>query len=219
MEKSKTSVSEFDDDYDGIPAYEQIYAPQGLYKHTDSTAIQKFLKTLRKPLTYSMSASKTSTEVDIIHIHAVTLSAHEEGLGRNKAKKNWNSQIMLRLLDQSIFGTGEESTRHFQDTFDTITDHFPDYEESPFVQENSLMIGAKTKHGIQQNRAVVGHNLKIAWNLMRFYAEMPKEKYLQIAENCNSDARKGYDSQRFGWYDVVERVLGKMKVSSLCLAR
>ena len=45
---------------------------------------------------------------------------------------------------------------------------------------------------------------------MRFYAEIGKDKYVEIAEKIASLMPKvGYDTQRFGWYDVVERVLGE----------
>jgi len=55
---------------------------------------------------------------------------------------------------------------------------------------------------------VVGHNLKIAWNLMRMYAQKPKDSYRQLAEKiAEIMPAKGSDQQRGGWYDVVERVL------------
>src|SRR5581483_7287013 len=69
----------------------------------------------------------------------------------------------------------------------TIEEHFKDYAHSPFVQEKFFEDWSPdTSWGWQQNRAVVGHNLKIAWNLMRSV---------------------GSDRQRGGWYDVVERTL------------
>jgi mannose/cellobiose epimerase-like protein (N-acyl-D-glucosamine 2-epimerase family) len=62
--------------------------------------------------------------------------------------------------------------------------------------------------GWQQDRAVVGHNLKIAWNLMRIQHARPSEKYVALARKIAGlmpDA--GSDRQRGGWYDVVERTL------------
>lgn len=45
---------------------------------------------------------------------------------------------------------------------------------------------------------------------MRFYSEMGKEQYLEMAQKIASLMPDvGYDKQRFGWYDVVERVLGQ----------
>jgi mannose/cellobiose epimerase-like protein (N-acyl-D-glucosamine 2-epimerase family) len=65
-----------------------------------------------------------------------------------------------------------------------------------------------TGWGWQQNRAVVGHNLKIAWNLMRMHSLKPKEDYVGLARKI-SDLMPdvGSDRQRGGWYDVVERTL------------
>ncbi len=63
--------------------------------------------------------------------------------------------------------------------------------------------------GWQQNRAVIGHNLKIAWNLMRINALAPKDKYVALARKiADLMPFAGEDRQRGGWYDVVERVLG-----------
>ena len=214
-EEQKLLVSEFDDDYDCIPAYEQIYALAGPVQTYRLNGDPEILKDTEKTVDLFDECFKDKEKGGYYsHIHAVTLSAHEEGLGRNKAKKNWNSvgDHAPAYLINLYLATGEERYKKFlEDTFDTITDHFPDYDESPFVQEKFFDDWSKDQTwGWQQNRAVVGHNLKIAWNLMRFYAEMPKDKYVEIAEKIASlMPDKGYDSQRFGWYDVVERVLGE----------
>jgi hypothetical protein len=61
--------------------------------------------------------------------------------------------------------------------------------------------------GWQQNRAVVGHNLKIAWNLIRQQSLTPKDEYLAFAKKiAELMPAAGSDQQRGGWYDVVERV-------------
>jgi hypothetical protein len=63
-------------------------------------------------------------------------------------------------------------------------------------------------HLWQQNRGVVGHNLKIAWNLMRMVGLKPKEKYEALARRIAAEMPKvGMDRQRGGWYDVMERCL------------
>lgn len=94
-------------------------------------------------------------------------------------------------------------------TFDTIEKRFPDYDHSPFVQERFYQDWSHdTTWGWQQNRAVVGHNLKIAWNLMRMHHLRPKENYAVLAEQiAKIMPAVGSDQQRGGWYDVVERVL------------
>ena len=213
-EEQKLIVSEFGDDYDCIPAYEQIYALAGPVQTYRLTGDPRILADAEKTVDLFDECFKDDEKGGYYsHIHAVTLSAHEESLGRNKAKKNWNSvgDHAPAYLINLWLATGEERYKKMlEETFDTITAHFPDYENSPFVQEKFFDDWSKDQSwGWQQNRAVVGHNLKIAWNLMRFYAEMSKEEYLDIAKKiANLMPKVGYDNQRFGWYDVVERVLG-----------
>ena len=93
-------------------------------------------------------------------------------------------------------------------TFDTIVEHFPDYENSLFVQEKFFEDWSYDQHHMwQQNRGVVGHNLKIAWNLMRMYGLMPKDEYEALARTIGEKIPEvGQDRQRGGWYDVMERV-------------
>lgn len=214
-EEQKLLVSEFGDDYDCIPAYEQIYALAGPVQTYRITGDPQILIDAEKTVDLFDECFKDNEKGGYYsHIHAVTLSAHDESLGRNQAKKNWNSvgDHAPAYLINLWLATGEERYKTMlEETFDTITSHFPDYEESPFVQEKFFDDWSKDQTwGWQQNRAVVGHNLKIAWNLMRFYAESGKEKYISVAKKIASLMPKvGYDNQRFGWYDVVERVLGK----------
>ncbi len=94
------------------------------------------------------------------------------------------------------------------DTADTITEHFQDYENSPFVQEKFMDDWSHDETwGWQQNRGVVGHNLKIAWNLMRIYSRAQKEGYVEFAKKiAEVMPQTGMDVQRFGWYDVMERM-------------
>ena len=68
---------------------------------------------------------------------------------------------------------------------------------------------------------MVGHNLKIAWNLMRMYGLMPKELYESVARRIAEEMPKvGQDRQRGGWYDVMERkVAPGRRAASLRLPR
>lgn len=95
------------------------------------------------------------------------------------------------------------------DTGDTIAERFPDYENSAFVQEKFHADWSPDRQwGWQQNRAVVGHNLKIAWNLMRMVNLSKNEKYVEIAKKiAELMPQHGGDAQRGGWYDVVDRAL------------
>jgi mannose/cellobiose epimerase-like protein (N-acyl-D-glucosamine 2-epimerase family) len=211
--ETKLFSSEFSDDYDAIPMYEQIYALAGPIQTfrvtgdpriTDDTEgtlrlFEKFFRDYDQGGYYS-------------HLDPILLSPHHESLQFNASRKNWNSvgDHAPAYLVNLYLATGEE--RHLdmlERTFDTIADHFPDYENSPFVNERFMRDWSHDlEHTWQQNRAVVGHNLKIAWNLMRMYSQRPKQSYLELAEKiANIMPAVGSDQQRGGWYDVVERSL------------
>lgn len=212
-QEQKLLVSEFGDDYDCIPAYEQIYALAGPIQTYRLNGDPRILEDASKTVDLFDEYFKDKEKGGYYsHIHAVTLSAHEESLGRNKAKKNWNSvgdHAPAYLINLWLATEEPRYQVMLEDTFDTISKYFPDYENSPFVQEKFFDDWSKDQSwGWQQNRAVVGHNLKIAWNLMRFQALQPKDTYVQLAEKiAGLMPEVGYDKQRFGWYDVVERVL------------
>lgn len=212
--EQKILSSEFGDDYDAIPAYEQIYAlagPTQTYRVTGDPRIIKDIElTINLFDRYFLDKSEKGGLFS--HIDPITLSAHSETLGHNRAKKNWNSvgDHAPAYLINLWLATGEEKYADFLEyTFDTIEKRFPDYENSPFVQERFYEDWSHdTTWGWQQNRAVVGHNLKIAWNLMRMNHLRPKENYVALAEKiAEIMPAVGSDRQRGGWYDVVERTL------------
>jgi len=211
-QEQKLLVSEFGDDYDCIPAYEQIYALAGPIQTYRLTGDPRILNDAEKTVELFQSYFRDHEKGGYYsHVHAVTLSAHEESLGRNKAKKNWNSvgdHAPAYLINLWLATQQKQYLDMLEDTFDTIASHFPDYEASPFVQEKFFDDWSKDQEwGWQQNRAVVGHNLKIAWNLMRMQGAVAKQKYVDLAQKIASlMPQVGYDTQRFGWYDVVERV-------------
>jgi hypothetical protein len=145
------------------------------------------------------------------HLDPITLDPRSESLGQNKGKKNWNSvgDHAPAYLINLYLATGEKRYSDFLEyTFDTIAAHFPDYENSPFVQEKFFENWSKDQqHMWQQNRGVVGHNLKIAWNLMRMNSLKEKEAYVTLARRIATEMPKvGMDTQRTGWFDVMERV-------------
>ncbi|MFJ9339321.1 AGE family epimerase/isomerase [Streptomyces sp. NPDC101733] len=208
----KLFTSEFSDDYDAIPMYEQIYALAGpiqTYRITGDVRIKndadatirlfdKFFKDPEQGGYYS-------------HIDPILFSADHESLGENAERKNWNSvgDHAPAYLINLYLATGEQSYADFLEyTFDTIADRFPDYKNSPFVQERfNRDWSHDTTHSWQQNRAVVGHNLKIAWNLMRMNSLKAKPAYEELARKIGEIMPAvGSDVQRGGWYDVVERV-------------
>ncbi|MGP4109577.1 AGE family epimerase/isomerase [Streptomyces sp. 4N509B] len=210
----KLFASEFGDDYRAIPAYEQIYALVGLvqtFRVAGSPEIlgdvegtvrlfEKFFHDPRQGGYYS-------------HIDPVTFSPHDDHLGPNRSRKNWNSvgDHAPAYLFNLYLATGEERYRRMlEHTFDMIVTHMPDRapDGSPFVRER-FHADWTPDHtwGWQQNRAVVGHNLKIAWNLMRMQATLPKREYRALAEAIGTTMPGvGMDLRRGGWYDLVERV-------------
>jgi mannose/cellobiose epimerase-like protein (N-acyl-D-glucosamine 2-epimerase family) len=210
--EQKLLTSEFGDDYDSIPMYEQIYAlagPMQTYRVTgDPRILDDAEKTIDLFDRFYLDRDKGSY---FSHIDPITLDGRAESLQHNRARKNWNSvgDHAPAYLINLYLATGEDRYADFlQQTADTIEKYFPDYENSPFVQEKFFEDWTKDQTwGWQQNRAVVGHNLKIAWNMMRINAVRPNEKYVNLAKKIASlmpDA--GSDRQRGGWYDVVERV-------------
>jgi mannose/cellobiose epimerase-like protein (N-acyl-D-glucosamine 2-epimerase family) len=212
--EQKVFASEFGDDYDAIPAYEQIYAlagPTQTYRITGDPAIMSDIDlTINLFNKHFLDTSERGGYYS--HIDPITLSGAAESLGRNRARKNWNSvgdHAPAYLINLWLASGRDDHAEMLERTFDTIAGHFPDYEESPFVQEKFYEDWSKDQTwGWQQNRAVVGHNLKISWNLMRMYSLKPKAEYVALAEKIAALMPKaGGDQQRGGWYDVVERKL------------
>ncbi|MCX5697788.1 MAG: AGE family epimerase/isomerase [Candidatus Omnitrophica bacterium] len=211
--ETKIFASEFGDDYDAIPMYEQIYAlagPTQTYRVNGDPAIMRDIK-MTMDLFERFFLDKKN-EGYFSHLDPVTLDPRSDSLGRNKARKNWNSvgDHAPAYLINLWLATGEEKYKDFL-TYcaDCIVKYFPDYEHSPFVQERFFEDWSHDKDwGWQKNRAVIGHNLKIAWNLMRIHSIAPKDEYVKLARKIAEIMPKyGMDRQRAGWYDVMEREL------------
>jgi mannose/cellobiose epimerase-like protein (N-acyl-D-glucosamine 2-epimerase family) len=211
----KIFASVFGDDYDAIPAYEQIYAlagPTQTFRITGDPLIRKDIDgTINLFNKYFKDPKKGGY---FSHVDPVDFNPRAESLTFDRARKNWNSvgDHAPAFLINLWLATGEEGHLKFLvETADTIAEHFPDYDNSPFVQEKFHEDWSHDqKWGWQQNRAVVGHNLKIAWNLMRVQHVSPHPEYVALAEKIATlMPEAGMDKQRAGWYDVVERVKGK----------
>lgn len=208
--ETKLFTSEFGDDYEAIPAYEQIYAlvgPTQTFRVTGDRRIaddidatlrlfQRFFRDDERGGYYS-------------HVDPVLLCPHQDSLRHNRSRKNWNSvgDHAPAYLINLYLATGDP--RHadmLEETFDQILAHFPQ-PDSPFVQERFHADWSPDREwGWQQDRAVVGHNLKIAWNLMRMNAIRPRPEYVELARRlARSMPEIGSDRQRGGWYDMVER--------------
>ncbi len=215
--EQKLLTSEFGDDYDSIPMYEQIYALAGpiqTYRVTgDPRILEDAEQTVKLFDRFYLDRDKGGY---FSHIDPITLDPRAESLQHNRARKNWNSvgDHAPAYLINLYLATGEDRYADFLEyTFDTIAQYFPDYEHSPFVQEKFYEDWSHdTTWGWQQNRAVVGHNLKIAWNLMRMNSLRPKDTYVNLARKiAEKMPAAGSDQQRGGWYDVVERILDTSK--------
>jgi mannose/cellobiose epimerase-like protein (N-acyl-D-glucosamine 2-epimerase family) len=211
--EDKIFASEFGDDFDAIPMYEQIYAlagPTQTYRITGDPAIMKDIR-LTIDLFDRFFLDKKG-EGYFSHIDPITLDPRSDSLGINKARKNWNSvgDHAPAYLINLWLATGDPKYKDFLVyTADCIEKHFPDYSYSPFVNERFF---EDWSHDLewrwQKNQGVVGHNLKIAWNLMRINNLKKDSRYVDLAKKIAAVMPQvGMDVQRGGWYDVMERTL------------
>jgi mannose/cellobiose epimerase-like protein (N-acyl-D-glucosamine 2-epimerase family) len=210
-QEAKIFASEFGDDFDGIPAYEQIYAlagPVQTYRVTGDPRIRRDAEmTVDLFDRFFLDKEKGGY---FSHLDPIALDPRSPSLGANKGKKNWNSvgDHAPAYLINLYLATGEERyARMLEYTFDTITARFQDYGQSPFVQEKFFEDWSHdNEHMWQQTRGVIGHNLKIAWNLLRMWGLKPKPEYEAFARRiAEVMPGVGSDRQRGGWYDVMER--------------
>jgi mannose/cellobiose epimerase-like protein (N-acyl-D-glucosamine 2-epimerase family)/anti-anti-sigma regulatory factor len=207
----KIYASSFGDDKDGIPAYEQIYALAGPVQTYRITGDPRILDDTNRTINFFDKHFRDYEKGGYFsHIDPETFDPRSESLGENRARKNWNSvgDHAPAYLINLWLATGEQRYADFLTyTADTIVEHFPDFENSPFVQERFHEDWSHdTTYKWQQDRAVVGHDLKIAWNLMRIHHLFPKDSYVQLAQRlAEIMPRVGMDRQHGGWYDVMER--------------
>jgi mannose/cellobiose epimerase-like protein (N-acyl-D-glucosamine 2-epimerase family)/anti-anti-sigma regulatory factor len=208
----KIFASQFGDDFDAIPAYEQIYALAGPIQTYRVTGDPRILRDAEMTINlfnkFFLDREKGGY---FSHIDPITFNPRAESLGKDRARKNWNSigdHAPAYLINLWLATADDKYADFLVYTADTIAEHFPDYEHSPFVQERYYEDwGQDTTWSWQQNRAVVGHNLKIAWNLMRIHDLRPNERYTDLAKKIAAIMPTvGMDKQRAGWYDVMERV-------------
>ena len=155
--EQKIFASEFGDDYDAIPCYEQIYAlagPTQTYRITGDPKIcedhrpddQAVRPVLQGPRVRRTRAGYYS------HIDPITFDPRARvTLGHNRDRKNWNSvgDHAPAYLINLCLATGEEEYADFLEyTFDTIAKHFPDYDEQPVRPGEVLRrLVARTRRG------------------------------------------------------------------------
>ncbi|MBE4587236.1 STAS domain-containing protein [Vibrio navarrensis] len=209
----KILASEFGDDYDAIPAYEQIYALAGPVQTGRISGDPEIFNDARMTINLFEKYFKDHKQGGYFsHVDPITFNPRADSLTRDRARKNWNSvgdHAPAYLINLFLASGEKQHLDMLTYCADTVVNHFQDYEHSAFVQEKFHEDWSKDQTwGWQQNRAVVGHNLKIAWNLMRIISAKKEDSYQQLAERIAAlMPEHGMDKQRTGWYDVVEREL------------
>lgn len=243
--------SENPDDRGSIPLYEQIYALAGMcqyYRITqDVEVLEDVARTVRAFQDYYLDDPKfgyTGTGGYFSHIDYATHRPNADVLGNNKMRKNWNSigdhipayLINLILALQPLPEGGKDramcekllaTCRSILDTTaNLILTKFPD-PSSKFVNERfHANWDVDDEWGWQQDRGIVGHNFKIAWNMTRvanFYraeadrlaADKPGEARVLVDRAlefekfaltvANNMTEAGIDQLRGGCFDAVER--------------
>ncbi|NTW04087.1 MAG: N-acyl-D-glucosamine 2-epimerase, partial [Oscillochloris sp.] len=202
----------FSEDRESIPMYEQIYALAGPVQTYRVTGDPRILRDAELTVKLFKEHYRDNEQGGYFSsLDPLTLDPRSPALKINRARKNWNSvgdHAPAYLINLWLATGAPEYAEMLEDTFDTIARYFPNYDHSPFVQERFHEDWSHDLSWVgQQNRAVVGHNLKIAWNLMRMQSLKPKETYVALAKKiAELMPAVGGDRQRGGWYDVVERV-------------
>jgi mannose/cellobiose epimerase-like protein (N-acyl-D-glucosamine 2-epimerase family) len=229
------------DDFGAIPLYEQIYAIAGLAQYyritNDPHVLQDIRRTVMMFEEFYLDDKRKNPDFPghdgyFSHIHPSTMRPDTPSLESLMLRKNWNSigdhipayLINLILALDPLPKGADQETIEFLDTCerilsrctDLIIKYFPDPDpQIPYVRERFF---ADWKPDLQwswqKNRAIVGHNLKIAWNLTRianYYLIKGDRKRVDAAielakKLADSMITKGLDLVRGGCFDAVERI-------------
>lgn len=224
------------DDVGTLPLYEQIYALAGLTQFYRITLDWEVLEDIRRTINTFQAFYHDPPEAKekgfagtggyYSHLDPVTMRPDTPRLGENRSQKNWNSvgdhipaylinliltldplpqgeaRQMLEDLLQRCWGILEE-------TSELIVEKFPD-PQSDYVNERftDQWVPIHT-YRWQQNRAVVGHNLKIAWNLTRcaFYFQMRAKK---LGDGGKPNEAKAYEQRANKALDLARRLADRM---------
>ncbi|MDR0585459.1 MAG: hypothetical protein LBG57_14090 [Treponema sp.] len=230
------------DDFGSYALYEQIYALAGLtqyYRITQDTSVLFYIT--RSINAFEKFFLDEKREGDpcftgfggyFSHIDPVTMRPDSPSLGQNQMRKNWNSigdhipayLINLLLAIDPLPVAGESNSweqlqklcrKILDDCVENIITRFPPDDGSKFVNERfHADWSVDHEWGWQQNRSIVGHNLKISWNLTRcghYYACLVEQarhegdgakqtKYQKLSERCYETARQlGKTWKRLAW--------------------
>src|SRR5512133_1490124 len=249
--------SQGSDDRGTIPLYEQIYVLAVLVQYYRITLDWEVLEDVRRTINtfqdfYHDPESAKSKGFQgsggyYSHLDPVTMRPDAPSLGANCSQKNWNSigdhipaYLVNLILTLDPLPIGESRCRRsldsllntawkiLEETSALIVEKFPD-SGSDYVNERFNADWTPIHdYSWQRNRAVVGHNLKIAWNLTRivhcFQMRAKRatdegrtadaveyraraERALECAQSIGDKmAKVGLDQVRGGVFDCVERV-------------
>lgn len=233
-------LSENGDDAGTIPLYEQIYALSGLTQYyritNDWEVLEDIRRTVRTFNDFYLDNKEKNPDFPgqggyFSHLDYATMRPDSQDLGRNQSRKNWNSigdhipaYLVNILLALDPLPIGRESdmaqfVKTCHEMLDSCTENiitrFPDTDANiPYVNER-FDATWRPEHdwGWQQNRAIVGHNFKIAWNLTRvanyYLAKGNSQKAAKALTLATTLADKmlklGLDPVRGGCFDAVER--------------
>lgn len=225
-------ASQNGDDSGAIPLYEQIYALAGIAQYYRITQSAEALEDIKLTVDgFNKYYYDKEYKGYFSHLDPVTFTADTDYLNKNKLKKNWNSigDHIPAYLVNIILGLeplpqceDQEKYKSILDTLksmlyectELIVDKFQDPDPSiPYVNERFYQDWTFDQtYSWQQNRAVCGHNLKIAWNLTRvanYYDTIGKDSQplTKMAKRLADQlAVLGIDQIRGGLFDTVERV-------------
>jgi len=226
--------SENADDRGAIPLYEQIYALAGLCQlyriNQDWEILEDIARTIHTFQDFyrdDPAFGYTGTGGYFSHIDYATLRPDVNALGQNKLRKNWNSvgdhipayliNLMLSLNPQPRGGKDEDMARELYATCRKILDETTELILAKFPDPNSKFVNERFhadwtpdhQWGWQQNRGIVGHNFKIAWNMTRaahFYAGEAK----QLCEQRDTAGADALDKRVQSFHALAAQLIANM---------
>ena len=221
------------DDTGAIAAYEQIYALAGITQYYRITLDPEALLDIRRTVESFDHFFLDTSEYGgyFSHLDPSTMTATADVLGLNRARKNWNSvgdhipAYLVNLLTalkplprrpdtEVIHAFADHCEEILRRCATLIVEKFPDPDpEVPYVRERYHQDWTPdTTYSWQQDRAVCGHNLKIAWNLTRVsyhYRDSDAafaRRLTGLADTLGTTmSTLAIDQVRGGVFDCVER--------------
>jgi mannose/cellobiose epimerase-like protein (N-acyl-D-glucosamine 2-epimerase family) len=242
------------DDVGNLPLYEQIYALAGLTQFYRITLDWEVLEDIRRTINsfqdffWDPPSAKEKGFVGAggyySHLDPGTMRPDTVSPEENCSRKNWNSvgdhipaylvNLILTIdplpqgpLRQQFEPLLRVCNEILEETSSLICEKFPDPSSDYVYERFHADWTPDLSYRWQQNRAVVGHNLKIAWNLTRCShyfrmrakrlrdqgqqqeaagCEQRSERCLEVALRlADRMAEVGLDKVRGGIFDCVER--------------